>query len=196
MAGYALGNRVDKNYMLSTLTPIKVTEPAGNGPSHQTRIREYLRQLPNGKASPFRRVPNLQFCRFVIFYDLPCQGYPTTTDHLNSPYVMMSSVIAGDYKVCLESMLEEVSDVLEQIYSNCVAFPGTNDIARFLEYVERCRFDATFCFGAYPQADLYEVRAAVRLQSQFREFALKTPRQNPEALQASFRQFMKTLKTH
>ncbi|TWT97405.1 hypothetical protein [Neorhodopirellula pilleata] len=196
MAGYALGNRVDQNYMLSTLTPIKVTEPEGNGTSYQTRIREYLHQLPNGKASPFRRIPNLQFCRFVIFYDLPCQGFPTTTDHLNSPYLMMSSVIAGDYKICLQSMLEEIPDVLEQIYCNCVAFPGTNDIASFLDYVERCRFDATFSFGAYPQANLYEVRAAVRLQAQFREFALKTPRQDPVALQADFRQFMRTLKTH
>ncbi len=190
MADYALSNRIDASYMLTTLVPILATEPAYNQPSFQTRIRRFLAELPTGDASPFLRIPTLHFCRFVVIYDLPCQGYPVATDHLNSPYLLMAATMTGDWRSCMETMLAEIPQVFQAIYSNCVGYPGVNETQSFIDYLAKCQIDAAFSFGAYPQASLYEVKRALDVQAQFRRFVLDTQTTEPQDLQQRFQQFM------
>lgn len=191
MADYALSNRVDETYMLMTLCPIKMDR----GSSLQSRIREVFDKLGEGDASPFRRVPGLHFCRFVIIYDLPHEGYPTKRDHLNSPYLMMSADIAGDWEVCIKSMLTEVRQTMHDVFVNCVGYPGVGDSTAFLDYLKKCQIDASFAFGAYPQASLYEVRSALDVQKRFREFVLQSQTLPPEKLQEEFLKFINQLET-
>jgi hypothetical protein len=189
MASYALDNRVLETYMLMTLCPIK----SNLGSSRQTRLREVFDGLGLGEASPFRKIPMLHFVRFVIVYDVPGEGYPTKRDHLQSPYLLMSADIAGDWEMCIQSMMTEIRPVIRSIFENCVGFPGAGDGLAFLNYLKQCQIDAAFAFGAYPQASVYEVRSALSLQKRYREFVLKTQEIAPERMQEEFRRFMSEL---
>lgn len=195
MANYALGNRVDASYTLMTLTPILNIRPEGNNPSHQARIREYFAKLPNGEASPFRKIPTLHLCRFVIVSDLPNQGFPSETDHLNSPYLLMVANMAGDWKDCIRSMVQQMRVEINAIFENCVGFPGTGNPSEFVDYVESCQMDSVFSFGAYTEATLYEVHRALDVQKRFRKFATENQGVDPGDLQANFRSFIEGLKT-
>ncbi len=193
MASYALGNQLEETYMLMTLSPVVVVGHQEDGPSFQDHLRQLLTELPRAAQSPFEKIPSLHFCRFVIIGDVPCEGFPAETDHLNSPYLLMSASIAGDWKLCIQSMLQKIPKTISDIFSNCYGFPGIGDHEAVVNYLESCQIDASFSFGAYPEASLYEVRRALKVQSEFRRFAIDSQGASPRDLQSRFTRFIESL---
>lgn len=193
MPDFALGNVVGQSYCFTALCPIR-RHAVGSPDSFQTRIREYLSQLPSGGDSPFARIGSMHLCRLLVIDDVPFEGFPAHEDHLQSSYLLFTASISGDPVSCLSELLAAAPDVVHNVWVNCVGYPGIESPSEFLAYLKKCQIDASFFFGGYPQATLPEVLRALQTQTHFTRFVIGSQATPPEELQSRFRAFMEDLR--
>lgn len=193
MPDYAIGNVVGNSYCFMALCPIRRSAP-GSPCSFESRIRDYLTQLPTGADSPFARVPSIHLSRLLIIDDIPYEGFPAHQDQLHSSYLMFSANIAGDMTSCFMDLVAVVPDVIYNVWNNCVEFPGVESPKEFITYLKKCQFDTSFFFGGYPQASLVEVISALQTQKLFTRFLIATQGARPQELKERFSAFMEDLR--
>ena len=178
-------------YGLNVITPIlggRIT-----GAQHAAAIRGVLASLPSDGRSPFSGLPMTHFARWVVIDDLPTLDAPAAEDHLQSNYLMFVAEFDGDLETYLEYLVTAIPTLLGDIYSHCVAFPGTGDVREFVRYMRRCQVNTTLLFGGYPNATVGDVRKALVAQRAFVTFAGETMEDGPVARRARFDRMMATL---
>lgn len=186
-----MSNWFEQVYGLTVLTPIlggRVT-----GAQHAAAIRAVLASQPGGAASPFARVPMTHFARWVVIDDVPTLDAPAAEDHLASNYLLFVAEFDGPLDEYLEFLVTANPELLDDVYSHCVAFPGVRDVREFARYIKRCQVETTLLFGGYPNATVADVLGALQAQRALLDFAATAGDASPAALRASFNAMMRGL---
>ena len=186
-----MSNWFEQVYGLTVVTPIlggRLT-----GAQHAAAIRAVLASAPDGKDSPFARVPMTHFARWVVIDDLPTLDAPAKEDHLASNYLLFAAEFDGPLDEYLEFLVTANPGLLDDVYSHCVAFPGVSDVREFARYIKQCQVETTLLFGGYPNATVADVLNALRAQRALLDFSATAGSVPPAELRASFNAMMRGL---
>lgn len=187
-----MGNRAGQAYGLTLLSPILHGDDA-EGRSHDAAIRDELRRLGEGGASPFAEIPIVHLARWCVIDDAPFEGIPAKVDRLASKYLLFSACFDGELQPFVQLMQTRIPDTLDALYSHCVGYRGLRDPGLFYQYLVRCQVETSFFFGAYPDATLERVLRALEAQRQAARFIENHQGAQPSVLQKSFREFVARL---
>lgn len=135
--------------------------------------RAEIERWPLGDRSPFRRLEQVHFARFVIIPGLERQVADQPPDDLAAPYLMFSAFFDGERDAFLTALSEELGDEADRAFRHCRGYPGhpREQGATFRGWLEEHRVPATAIFGAYPDASLPDIRRALAFRAKFRDFA-------------------------
>ena len=145
-------------------------------------------ELSSWSSSPFARVPQVHFARFVVLPGLRRETVEHPEDRLSGPYLMFSAFFDGDPERFLDGVCEALPREAEAVWRHCRGFPGgpASHKHAFVKWLVTHRVQATAVFGAYPDATVQDVRDALAFRERFREFAfdLEARRGTQRAFQA------------
>lgn len=135
--------------------------------------RAEIERWPLHGDSPFSRLEQVHFARFVIVPRLERQVADQPADDLASPYLMFSVFFDGERDALLAALCDELADEADRAWRPCRGYPGhpREHGATFRRWLEDHRVPATAIFGAYPDASVRDVRRALDFRARFREFA-------------------------
>jgi hypothetical protein len=173
-----MGNSNGQAYAFMALTPVL--------PGRLPVLRARLGGLPAGERSPLARTETTHFARWMILTDLVYQGPPQLPDHPRSPYLIFISNFDGDRDRYLTDLLRVMPDEAEDIWSNCVGWPGARDLPAAVAYLRHNQIRTTFFVSAYPQATVAEVRRSLRLRRRLASFAVAAQSMDASTLRQEF----------
>jgi hypothetical protein len=189
-----MGNRSKQAYGLTLLSPILGGDDV-SGRSHDAAIRDVLRGLGNGGASPFADMDQTHLARWCVIDYLPFEGVPARVDMLASKYLLFTSCFDGDLDPYLENLRTRMGAAVDALYRHCVAFPGVENAERFAGYMKRCQLETSFFFGAYAHATLEQVLRALEAQRRVALFIEEQQGAPPAATKAAFQTFLSELRS-
>jgi hypothetical protein len=175
-----MANKSGQAYAFMAVTPIL--------PGQESTVSDRLAALPTGEASPLARMGSTHFARWLVLHDLVYEGPPQVRDTLQSAYLFFVSDFDGDLDPYLDAMLDHMSAEAENVWSCCVAFPGTADRGAFKAYLRHNQLDTTFFVSAYPNATVADVRQSLALRRQLTDFAVSAQVLDPSALRKAWDQ--------
>ena len=132
-----------------------------------------IHSWPQRDESPFRRLEQVHFARFVIIPRLERQVADQPADDLASPYLMFSAFFDGERDALLTALCDELGDEADRAWRHCRGYPGHphEQGATFRSWLDKHRVPATAIFGAYADASLPDIRRALEFRAKFRDFA-------------------------
>lgn len=135
--------------------------------------RAEIERWPMHGDSPFRRLDQVHFARFVIVPALVREVADQPADHLASPYLMFSVFFDGHRDALLAALCDELADEADGAWRHCRDYPGhpREHGATFRRWLNEHRVPATAIFGAYPDASVRDVHRALEFRERFRAFA-------------------------
>ena len=185
-------NRNGSLYGLTVLSPILDDRKAT--PSHDLQIRSYLSTLPTGEDGPFALVPSTHLCRLAVMDDVIYVGMPSCEEHLKFKYLVWESNFDGDLETYLTGLARTVPAQIDAIWSHCVGYPGTSDVAQFIAYVKKCQITTTFYFAAVNDKTVTESLRALQTQRSVANFIASHQGMEAGELQREFLSFAARLK--
>jgi hypothetical protein len=148
----------------SALLPLREGEEGG--------VRQNLRTLPQGEASPFARLPGTHFARLTLVPPLRDRKDRATS---GLPFCLFFAaefeMFAGGY---LDTLCTTVPDRADEMFGSCVGYPGTAAPAAFVGWMLDHRVVAGFSAHGYPGATATEVKSCLELRERIIAFALET----------------------
>jgi hypothetical protein len=187
-----MANQNGKLYGLTILSPI--IRGYTKEVAHDTILRKYLSGMRNEEHSPFARVPGTHFARLVVMDDVVFVGSPSREEHLKSPYLIFTSDFDGELDGYLESMAGHIPHVLDEIWSNCVGYPGAADPHKFAEYMKKCQVTTTFYFADVNDKSLEQTLQALQFKFALADFVARNQGQRAGTLQQAFAAFREEIK--
>lgn len=186
-----MANQNGNMYGLTILSPI-IDDPK-IAISHDSALRMYLQQMHRHAQSPFARVSGTHMCRLVVMDDVVFVGSPATAEHLKSKYLIFNSNLYGALDAYLEEMARQMPDVVQDIWSHCIGYPGTNPQA-FAAYMKKCRIETTFYFADVNNKTVEQTLSALQAKVEFAEFVERNQGKSPAELQRQFAAFWDRLR--
>lgn len=167
-------------HALSILSPIA----DGRAPA----LRGALEGLGQGGASPLARLPGTHLARWVLIPELDFEDFaPEGEEHRPPVYLLFTSTFDGADDEHLAAICAKLPQEADAVWSHCRGYPGTEDPARFADYMRRHRIRTNLFASAYADADLAEILEALRLRRRLIRFAVSVEGLDPEALRSAFR---------
>jgi hypothetical protein len=152
-------------------------------------VRDALAAL-DPEASPFARVPTVHFARFVALAPPERQDARQPAEGPLPTVLMFSAFFDGDAGAFLEALCAALPDEADAVWRSCAGYPGHPRAGAhaFRRWLEAHRVPATAIFGAYPDATVADVRAALAFRERFRAFVaeLEAGRREQAAAFATF----------
>jgi hypothetical protein len=189
-----MANVYDAKYALTTLFPIK-GDPRG-GDSHYVALRDRLRELDHNQpcGSPLSKIPFLHMARFAIVDNLIYQGMPARRDRLKSRYLLFMCDFDGEsVDPLVSAMITHLGGIVDEIWRNCVAYPGTGSRDRLIAYFERCQLYTDLFFADRPKDDVRKILRALMYKRQFAQFVEDNQRLPRTGLKDRFEAMMDAL---
>jgi hypothetical protein len=146
--------------------------------------RAELERWPAGAASPLAAVPRTHFARFVVLPEPPREVADQPDDPVGGPLLMLSAFCDGDPLAWLDGLCAAVPSELSWVLASCTGAPGPGGMRAWLA---ARRVPAAAIFGAYPDASVEDVRAALAFRERLRAFAFEL--EERRSGQAAFRAF-------
>jgi hypothetical protein len=187
-----LPNQNGNMYGLTILSPI-IDDPTIRI-SHDTALRMYLEKLPRHEDGPFTKVSATHLCRLVVMDDVVFVGAPAKVEHLQSKYLVFTSNFYGDLDTYLADMAAKIPDVVNDIWSHCVGYPGVSDPRAFAAYMKNCQIETTFFFADVNNKTVEQTLRALQTKVEFGAFVEENQGKSPAELQAAFSAFWQRLK--
>jgi len=179
-------------YGLTILSPILNDEKAT--PSHDLQIRLYLAKLPTDQRGPFAIAPLTHLTRLVVMDDVIYVGAPSCEEHTNFKYLVWESNFDGDLDTYLTTLAKTVPEQIDSIWSHCVGYPGTKDVAAFIRYMKACQLKTTFYFAAVNDKTVEQALTALQTQKAVSDFVACHQGTEPAQLQKEFLEFIAQLR--
>jgi hypothetical protein len=115
-------------------------------------------------------------------------GNPAREEHLKSKYLVFNSNLYGGLEAYLEEMARKIPDVVQDIWSHCIGFPGT-DPGAFAAYMKKCQIETTFYFADVNNKSVGDTLAALQRKVEFAAFIEQNQGKSPADLQRAFAGF-------
>ena len=179
-------------YGLTILSPIINDETAT--PSHDLQIRLYLATLPTDEHGPFALAPLTHLTRLAVMDDVIYVGAPSCEEHTNFKYLVWECNFDGDLDTYLTALATTVPTQIDSIWSHCVGYPGTRDIAAFIRYMKACQLETTFYFAAVNDKTVEQALTAIQTQKAVSDFVACHQGTAPAQLQQKFIDFAAELR--
>ena len=116
------------------------------------------------------KVANTYLARFYILNDAIFASYPNKLDKLQSQYLVFAPDFHGDLDTYLTGMWNSISDVVKQIWGDCVGFDKVDSAASFVTYIKKCQVTTTFFFNGSTDEPLDEQLKSLFLKQEFSKF--------------------------
>lgn len=184
-------NQNGNMYGLTILSPI-IDDPTIRI-SHDTALRMYLEKLDRHEDSPFAKVSATHLCRLVVMDDVVFVGAPAKQEHLQSKYLVFASNFYGVLDAYLADMAAKIPDVVNDIWSHCVGYPGVRDPNAFAAYMKNCQIETTFFFAAVNDKTVAQTLRALQTKAEFAAFVEENQGKSPAELQTAFSAFWQRL---
>lgn len=141
-------------------------------------LRAELQRWGDGTGSPFARLAHVHFARFAVIDGLRREVAGQPEDVLQRPLLMFSAFADGDPARLPEAVCDALGEEAHAVWRHCHGYPGDPRTQRhaFLSWLREHRTPATAVFGAYPEATVERVRAALAFRERFRSFAFDLER--------------------
>jgi len=187
-----VANQNGNMYGLTILSPI-IDDPKLKI-SHDAALRIYLERLPRHAGSPFAKVSGTHMCRLVVMDDVVFVGSPATEEHLKSKYLIFNSNLYGGLDAYLQEMARKIPDVVHDVWSHCVGYPGVTDPQAFAAYMKKCQIETTFYFADVNGKTVEQTLQALRTKVAFTAFIEENQGRSPVELQREFAAFWERLR--
>jgi hypothetical protein len=120
----------------------------------------------------------LSFIHFARWVIIPRRAFPRLAgtqprERLHHDYFLFESNFNGDWEKYIDAFSQVVPFGMDNIWRWSVKYPGSRPISPFLDYIRNCQYDTDYLYSAYPGASTNDVRGALKLDTEFRQF-LKT----------------------
>ncbi len=170
-----MSNQAGEAYAFMSITPILK--------GREVQLRAYLEAFTQ-TTSPFARLTQTHFARWVILSDWVDDPSQPSKDHLDSEYLIFTSNLDGP----LERYLDELCGLseAEAVWSDCAGSPTPAAGAPLKTYLLHNQIDIGFFVGAYDNASVAKVKASLALREQLIAFAVRSQGMDPIALQSAF----------
>lgn len=172
-------NRAGQAYAFLAITPIAA--------GRDGFLRDVLRRIDEREESPFARLEQVHFARWVVLDDFHTgeDYHPDDEDHLEVPYLIFSACVDGDRNSFLTDLANELADEAEEVWSHCVGVDAADpvDLRRYLLHNQ---IDSGLFYSAYPHTTAPEVRRVTKAQRELRALAVRRHELSPAELQAQF----------
>jgi hypothetical protein len=133
-------------------------------------LKRRLEALPEGAESPLARVTGTHMARWSIVSPLP---YKDTEEKIDSTsYLLFTSWYEGDTSAYTRALRSQLDDLADELWGNCVAYPGKSDLGEFWTYLIRHSIKPHLAFGGYPDS-VSEVLAALELRDELDPMVVK-----------------------
>lgn len=182
-----MANQNGKMYGLTILSPI-IDDPKIKV-SHDSALRMFLQNMPRHSHSPFANVSGTHICRLVVMDDVVFVGSPAKEEHLKSKYLVFNSNLYGGLDAYLEEMAGKIPDVVDNIWSHCVGYPGAADPKAFAAYMKKCQIETTFFFADVNDKTVEQTLRALQTKVEFTAFIEQNQGRSPAQLQREFAAF-------
>src|SRR5947208_16469378 len=139
-----MSNQSGQVYGLTVLSPIIESDDSLDI-GHATELRWYLARLTDKES--FARIEGTHLARLVVMDDVVFVGAPACEEHLKSRYLVFETNFDGDLDGYLTRMAKETGEFVDAVWKHCVGYPGTSNIAAFIEYMKKCQLTTTFFFA-------------------------------------------------
>ena len=172
LRGRALGgNPREPAETISVLSPILEGREDG--------LKRLLEALPEGAQSPLAEVTGTHMARWSIVSPLPYKGTEKMID--STSYLLFTSWYEGSTSAYTRALRSQLGELADEIWGNCVAYPGTSDLGEFWAYLIRHSVRPHLAFGGY-QDSVSEVLAALELRDELASVVVKQSGLDTEAL--------------
>ena len=158
---------------------VLVLAPVREG--QEDRLRDLLRQLPGGEASPFGALGppgpppsrgRTHFARFVVIDRLDLEPEHPDPDRLSGPFLLFSAVVDGRADSYLEALWRGMGPDLAAVWRCCADYADYEQEGRLACYFKRHRIGVAYLFpGHHDGVD--QVRHALADRQRMIEFAQK-----------------------
>jgi hypothetical protein len=173
-------NTCGQAYALTVMTPIiDGREPA---------LAQRLNEFEDAAGSPLAAVGGTHFARWVVISDVIREGASQPAEHLAQGRLLFTSNFDGPLDPYLERLRTGLGKAADEIWSHCVGFPGTADMAAFASYMRAHQLQTALFFGAYGGLTVEQVRRSLATRRQLIDFSLRAQRMAPAELKASFQE--------
>ena len=146
----------------------------------EQEVRETVRALGSGEASPFARLPGTLFARLIL---IPRLRDRHERELPNVPFCLYFAaefdLVAGRW---LETLRALLPDELDRMFSPCLGYPGAGAGPGFASWMLEHRVPAGFSLHGYPELATEQVARALQLRERIIAFALDTRDLAPAAL--------------
>jgi hypothetical protein len=154
---------------------------------HEAPLARYLNALQSGDASPLADVARTHFARWVVLGDVVYEG-KGPRDHLKLGQLLFTSNFDGkDLDSYLENLRTGLGPAADEIWGHCCGYPGRDDAAAFVAYMNKHHVESSLFFGAYGDRTVENVKSSLADRRRVIAFALNSQGMAPAALQAAFK---------
>lgn len=115
-----------------------------------------------------RALSFIHAARWTIVEDLPGHG------RLNSPVLLFESNFNGDWAQYIDAFAYVIPERMAGVWATSWGWPGARPAGPFKSYIRRNEQVALHYYGAYPDATVTEIRAALDLEAAYEEFKERT----------------------
>jgi hypothetical protein len=165
--------------MSEAQSQVLVLAPVSEG--QQDRLRDLLRELPGGEASPFRALGpsgpppprgRTHFARFVVIDRLDLEPEHPDPDRLSTPFLLFSAVVDGSADSYLEALWQGMGPDLAAVWRCCADYADHEQEGRLTRYFKRHRIDAAYLFTGHEDG-VEQVRHDLADRQRMIEYAQK-----------------------
>lgn len=166
-----MGNYYDKFYGYTGFFPILKKEK--KEVSHTIELRQLLSVLPNAGGSLFSRTGLVHGARLFILDDVVYNGHPTTAEHLEYEYLVVSLTFDGELEDIAKQLAEVGSEEFKNIFSHCYGYSDADmSASSFLRFLKAGQVTTSFLY-VEADGDLQETLRALLAQKLIAEMLEK-----------------------
>jgi hypothetical protein len=166
-------------------TPLTVLTPVC--PGEVDALADSLKKLPRGADSPFQRVAETHFARFVVLSGTPWRvpGVPRRSRPLRMQYLLFTSTANCPPEQHVEDLRTGLRRHADAVWGHCVGYPGHDRAAEFRRYLLHNSLPIQRWSPAY-DATVQEVHEALALRRRHADLAVRTQADGDLGLRTAF----------
>jgi hypothetical protein len=175
-----------KAYAMNAITPMKPWK------TPILRVLFFVLGAIKPLQSGLKNLSFIHFARWVIIdrNQFPHLGPEQPQEELQYDYLIFFSNFNGTWNQYIDAFSAVLSTGLNAIWVWSEKFPGSVPVTPFKGYINQVQFDTDYYYNAYPRAATNDVKAALRVQDAFTDFAKTSQTLSPAEFEKAYLEFL------